>query len=295
MNSTTVYLLALSANLLFSTSSLLFTHYSTRFSPSWMNQTKVMFSILAFGLTLFFIPSETTLKPQIYFYLISSGMLGLCIGDFLLFKAYTTLGAGRSLVLFSFQPLMLGLFAWLSLGQTINQYQTYAVICMILCVLVFVLERNQTIGHWDFKSFFWAFSGITLDAIGVMLTRSAYELDPALQSPMVNLIRCVGALLGFFIFQPRFLIPWSENTRTLTVRSKAIVLVGCFAGTYLSLSLYLTAVKYAHLASLTSIAITGPLWVSLLECLWYRRLPNKFQLIATTFFVIGFYFMSRAS
>src|SRR5690606_31559311 len=131
------------------------------------------------------------------------GAIGLCVGDLFLFKAYTTLGAGRSLVLFSFQPVLLGLYGIVILGQTFSPAQIGAVACMIACLGVFLLERNKLTGKWDLHSFLWAFTGIVLDAIGVMLTRSAYELSPTLDSMQVNLIRCLGALMAFFLWKPK--------------------------------------------------------------------------------------------
>jgi drug/metabolite transporter (DMT)-like permease len=292
MNLTTIYLLALSSNLLFSTSSLVFSHYSTRFSPLWMNQTKVLIAIIAFGVTTLFLNESFLLPLSTYGYLITSGILGLCLGDYFLFKAYTTLGPSRSLILFSFQPLILGFFGWMTLGQTISTNQALAIICMIICVLVYVYEKFQDSGHWDLKSFLWALFGITLDAIGIMLTRTAYDHSPTLNSPMVNFIRCIGALIGFLLLKPTFIFDWKDKFQSLTPKSKGLIFLTVFSGTYLSLTLYLTALKYAHLASLTSIAITGPLWVSFLECLWHKRWPNKFQFLGMGIFLIGFYLMS---
>jgi drug/metabolite transporter (DMT)-like permease len=125
MSLTSIYLMALASNLLFSTTSLIFSHYSTRFSPMWMNQTKVLLATFAFGLTAFFFPSQQPFDFSTLSYLTLSGILGLCLGDFLLFKAYTKLGAARSLILFSFQPLILGIFAYFALDQPMQRRMEY--------------------------------------------------------------------------------------------------------------------------------------------------------------------------
>jgi drug/metabolite transporter (DMT)-like permease len=136
-------------------------------------------------------------------YLVLSGFAGLCLGDIFLFRAFTTLGPARSLVLYSFQPLMLGIYGYFFLGQLFTVNQTLAVICMMICIFIFMLERNMTTGSWDLRSFVWAFLGITLDAIGVMLTRQGYELNPGLETFQVNVIRCMGALGGFLLISPK--------------------------------------------------------------------------------------------
>lgn len=291
MSSSSVYLMALGANLFFSTASLVFSMYAKKFSPFWINQFKVLIAVLLFGLATVY-TGWTSVSVTALSFLVLSGTLGLCIGDLFLFKAYATLGAGRSLVLFSFQPILLGLYGWLILGQSFSPSQAGAVFCMIACLGVFLLERNKMTGRWDLRSFVWAFAGILLDAIGVMLTRSAYELTPELDSMQVNFIRCAGALIAFFVWRPKGIPQVLSDFRSMVFKEKSLVLIACICGTFVSLSLYLAALKYAHVASLTAVAITGPVWVSLLECLWEKRWPNQYLILAFLFFIYGFYLMT---
>jgi drug/metabolite transporter (DMT)-like permease len=294
MSSSSVYILALASNFFFSTASLVFSMYAKRFSPWWVNQLKV-----AVALTLFAAATLYTQTVEISWqatgYLLLSGFIGLCIGDLFLFRAFTTLGAGRSLVLFSFQPLLLGLYGWIFLDQLFTINQSIAVACMISCLFVFLLERNKLTGKWDGLSFIWAFSGIFLDALGVMLTRESYEMTAGLDSMQTNLIRCIGAMIGFLIIRPKGIFIVARDLWAMKKRDTSLVLISCVCGTFISLSLYLAALKYAHVASLTAVAITGPVWVSLLECLWEKKLPNRYLTAAFTLFVVGFYFMTKSS
>ena len=291
MSSFSVYILALAANLFFSTASLVFSVYAKKFSAWWINQVKVAIAILLFGAATWY-TGLTPISVTALSFLMLSGFIGLCIGDLFLFRAYTTLGAGRSLVLFSFQPLLLGVYGWFFLSQTFNTAQVLAVLCMVACLGVFLLERNKLTGQWDLRSFLWAFTGIALDAIGVMLTRQAYELTPAMETMQVNLIRCAGAMIGFLIIRPKGLVQVVKDITVMKPREKFLVIIACVCGTFISLSLYLTALKYAHVASLTAVAITGPVWVSLLECIWEKKLPNRYLTTAFLFFILGFYLMS---
>jgi drug/metabolite transporter (DMT)-like permease len=218
-------------------------------------------------------------------------MIGLCLGDIFLFRAFATLGAGRSLVLFSFQPLMLGIYGYFFLNQIFSLNQTLAVICMIFCICIFMVERNRKTGSWDLKSFLWAFLGITMDAMGVMLTRTAYEFEPSLETFQVNVIRCLGALLGFLLISPKSYAVVLKEVMGLRKREQSLLVGSALCGCFVSLTLYLAALKYAHVGTLTSIAISGPVWVSLLECLYHKRFPNPYLLGAFAFFLTGFYLM----
>lgn len=291
MSLTEVYALAIGANLAYSSASMIFSVYAKKFSSSWINQVKVIVAFFAFLFAMFYTDQMVEVSLTETSLLVLSGFCGLCIGDLFLFRAFTTLGPARSLVLYSFQPLMLGIYGYFFLGQLFTLNQTLAVICMMVCIFIFMLERNKTTGSWDFKSFVWAFLGITLDAIGVMLTRAGYEINPGLETFQVNVIRALGALGGFLLLSPKSYITVPKEVFSLRKREISLLLASCFCGCFLSLTLYLAALKHAHVGTLTAIAITGPVWVSLLECLYHRRLPNKFLLGAFAFFLTGFYLM----
>lgn len=291
MSTLEVYALAIGANLSYSTASMIFSVYAKRFSSMWINQVKVLTAFLAFLIAMFFLENIVSLRPATIGYLVLSGFAGLCLGDIFLFRAFTTLGPARSLVLYSFQPLMLGLYGYFFLQQTFTVNQTLSVICMVFCIFIFMLERNKTTGSWDMKSFIWAFLGISLDAIGVMLTREAYESNVELQTFQVNVMRCIGALSGFLLISPKSYITVAKDFVVLRKREMSLVIGSAICGCFLSLTMYLAALKYAHVGTLTAIAITGPVWVSLLECLYHRRLPNLYLMVAFCFFLTGFYLM----
>lgn len=291
MSTFQVYALAIGANLTYSTASMVFSLYAKRFSSMWINQVKVFTAFLAFLIAMFFSGQLVSISPMVAGYLILSGFAGLCLGDIFLFRAFTTLGPARSLVLYSFQPLMLGIYGYFFLKQLFTLNQSLAVACMLICLFIFMLERNKTTGSWDLRSFVWAFLGITLDAFGVMLTRQAYELNPGLETFQVNVIRCSGALVGFFLISPKSYLFVAKDLFALRKREITLVLGSAICGCFVSLTLYLAALKYAHVGTLTAIAITGPVWVSLLECLYHRKLPNGYLLGAFAFFLTGFYLM----
>lgn len=291
MSSIEIYALAIGANLTYSTASMIFSVYAKRFSSMWINQVKVFTAFIAFLVAMLFTRDMVSVSPTVLSLLVLSGFMGLCLGDIFLFRAFTTLGPARSLVLYSFQPLMLGIYGYFFLNQMFTMNQTLAVICMMICIFIFMLERNKTTGTWDLRSFIWAFLGITLDAIGVMLTREGFELNPGLETFQVNVIRCAGALFGFFLISPKSYLTVAKDVVALRKREISLLIGAAFCGCFLSLTLYLAALKYAHVGTLTAIAITGPVWVSMLECLYHKRLPNLYLLGAFAFFLTGFYLM----
>ena len=291
MNAFEIYALAIGANLSYSTASMIFTLFARRFSSMWINQIKVVIALVAFVIGMLITGQSTELNLPTTSLLVLSGLIGLCVGDIFLFRAFVTLGAGRSLVLYSFQPLMVGVYGYFFLNQIFTLNQTLSVVCMIICIFIFMLERNRMTGSWDLRSFIWAFLGITLDALGIMLTRSAYEMNPALETYQVNVVRCLGAVAGFILISPKSYLAVARDIKVMVARDRLLVFSSSFIGCFVSLTMYLAALKYAHVGTLTAIAITGPIWVSLLECVYQRKLPNYFLICAFCFFLTGFYLM----
>lgn len=270
---------------------MVFALYAKRFTSMWINQIKVSVAFMAFLVAMMISGQMISINWTSTALLLLSGLAGLCIGDIFLFRAYATLGAGRSLILFSCQPLMLGLYGYFFLSQTFSFNQTLAVVCMIICIFIFMLERNKLTGSWDLKSFMWAFLGISMDAIGVMLTRSGYEFTPGLETFQVNVIRCIGALVGFLMINPKSYVQVARDVIILKKREITLLIGASICGCFISLALWLAAVKYAHIGTLTAISITGPVWVAMLESLYHRRLPNLYLVGAFAFFLTGFYLM----
>ena len=286
--SLTPNLLAIGANLCFGTASIVFSRFALSHSPQWMNQLKVSVAMIGFLIAFLMVESFTPLPLKGHVYLLASGFLGLCLGDFFLFRAFTTLGPSRTLVLYSFQPFLLGIYGYFFLGQILTTAQSFAILCMILCVFTFVLERGKKSGKFDIHYFGYAFIGIFFDAIGVMLSRQTYEMDANLGSFQANATRAAGALLGFFIIKPKSFAVLTHHLVHMKSRDRNLAIGASILGTFVSLSLYLKALKTAHVATLTAISITLPIWVSLIEHVRKKEWPNRYLWTAFLLFLIGF-------
>jgi drug/metabolite transporter (DMT)-like permease len=286
------YLMAITSNLCFGTASFAFSRFAREHSAHWMNQLKASVAIFGF-LFGFFLFETYTHQPMIGLsFLLVSGFLGLCVGDLFLFKAFAALGPARTLVIYSFQPFLLGAYGYLFLQQDLNTYQLLAILCMIGCVITFLFERKNTEGHWDLRSFGFAFAGIAFDAVGVVFSRQAYEVSPELGTFQANATRAIGALIGFLLIKPSSYGLLLNDLKKMKPSDRNLVVGACMLGTFISLSLYLNAIKTAHIATLTAISITGPVWVSLIVHIRERSWPNRFLWIAFALFLAGFALMS---
>lgn len=315
------YILTLGATLSFSSASLVFERFSKRVSVLWMNTAKAFvalallmvtlpilwwttgtFSILGSGSGPWIPP--TSLSTTV---LILSGIVGLGVGDLFLLDAFIRIGVARTLMLYGFQPLLLGAGAALFFGQMFDTERLVAVAFLIGCLFVFSLERYRETRSWEIRGLIMAIIGVSMDSTGVLLTRYAFEQSPHTQPLEGHAIRCVGALLSYVVIAGVIhlyrrhkmldtrtpVIGLIANFRSFDWKSRGLLLLGCFGGTYLSLCLYLTAIQIGHLASISAIAITGPMFAALLESIIQRRRPSSYLMLAFVLFLGGFYILVR--
>jgi drug/metabolite transporter (DMT)-like permease len=281
-------LYALLSNFFFALGSQFFTHFSKKVGSIWMNWYKASIAQIFFILWLLLNGGIPYLTMEISLFLLTSGVLGLGLGDIFLLAAFKEIGPGRTLMLFAFQPLLMGFGGHLFFGQGMETHRLWAIIFFILCVLIISLENFKSNKHWGVKGISLAFAGMVLDVIGVMITRYSYEASPELEAYTVNVYRTFGALaffwlLSFFKKDLSLFKPLKRFTRNEIIW----VSVGSIFGTFLSLTFYLMAIQKAHLGSLSGIAITATLFSALFECLWEKKRPSRYLLTAFLSFLIG--------
>ena len=282
-------LLALLSNISFASASILFTQFSIRTSSAWMNFYKAFVAAICFFIVCAGLNLWTPLSFKALAYLLLSGSLGLMIGDIFLLKAFTLLGSGRVLMIFGFQPLFLGFFSHLFFGESFSPIKLLAILLLIGCLFSFSLETYRKKGHWDQQGLVYAFIGVFLDAIGVLLTRGAFELHPDLSPFEANFVRAGMTAVGFAVaamipfFRYSILRPWQSLNRN----EKLWVTAASFLGTFMSLSFYLMAIQKGHLATISAIAGTSPLFATLFEVALGRKKITSYLIFGVLFFVSG--------
>ncbi|EQC44059.1 DMT family transporter [Bacteriovorax sp. Seq25_V] len=280
-------LLGLGANFCFALATIIFTHFSNKVSSSWMNCAKASIACVCFF--IFILSFEkmyaiSTLGISLFFI---SGFIGLGVGDIFLLKSFSILGPGRTLMLFGFQPVFLGAMGKLLFNQDMELGKIISVIFFICCLITLSFESFRKDKSWGVKGMAIALLGMSLDSIGVLLTRHAFDISPGLSAMQGNLYRCLGAISVFVImsfFRP---LNFFSTFKSFTAKEKGFTIFGSILGTFLSLSLYLRALQTAHLGTLSGINITGTLFSSLFESIFLKRKPTISLFIALGFFICG--------
>lgn len=279
--------MALGASLTFASASVFFARYSRRLSSLWMNTVKALVCGVAISLTLSIAGIWDPFPREALYGLLASGALGLGIGDLFLLGAFSRMGASRSLLIFGFQPLIMAVAGAVFFQQALLWSQGLALVFFIFCLVTLSLERYRIDGHWEIKGLLFAFIGVLLDNGGVLLTRASFDLAPELNPLQANLFRVAGALGVYFIlsfFTPLRLV---DGFKALPAKDRVLAVGAGLVGTFLSLSFYLGALKHGHLAVISGIVLTGPLFSALLESLLQRKRPSNYQIVAFVCLISG--------
>lgn len=291
----TASLFALLANLSFGTASLMFASFAKRIGALRMNWFKASVAALLFP-ALSLIVSPTSLfeiSPDSALRLMTSGVIGLALGDLFLLKAFGLIGPSPVLMLFGFQPLLLGLASYFFFSTSFSWPLVLGVLLLILSLAIFLSERKIDITDSKtlWKGLLFGLVGIGLDAIGVTLTKSAFEMDSNLTSFSANSVRSVSAALGLGLIlllsknkRPSHL----ESFKTLKRKELSFLVFGSALGTVVSLGLYLQAVNLGRLSAVSAIACTGPIFTHLIESAVKRKWPSARALLSLFIFAIGF-------
>lgn len=292
MSESGVYL-ALLSTIVFALSSIVFQVFAQKLGALWMNAFKATVALMAFGIFTGLTKSWESLPSLSSFLLLfGSGFIGLNIGDLLLLSAFKRIGSARTLMIFSFQPLMMALFAYLTLGQALSPAKFVAIFFMIACVFTISYEKYRSDKRWELWGPLFAFGGVLLDCAGVLMTRFAFDGDPQITVFEANFYRCIGAGLGFLIIAQFFPFKFKKRFLKLRWTTKALVLGASFTGTFLALWAYLTAIETGHLGKIAAVVGSGPLFTALFEALVFRKWPSRYLWIGLVFFMAGFALLS---
>lgn len=283
-------LLALCANIFFSVSSIYYAEYSQKISALWVNFYKAFLAMFGFFLVCSVFNLWTAIHWTPFLFLILSGISGLFIGDIFLLKGFSLLGSGRVLMIFGFEPLILGMASHFLFGQDMRWGQTTAILFLMACLFCFSLESFKSKGHWEIRGLLYALLGVILDSAGVLMTRQAFEMSPGISPFQVNFIRSTTTVCSFLIlslipwFQFSLLKPWKEQDS----KSRRELTLSGLGGAFFSLSFYLFAIQKGHLASISAIAGTSPILTTAIEVLRGHRPMTRYLFAALVFFVCGF-------
>jgi drug/metabolite transporter (DMT)-like permease len=261
---------------------IFFTSASRRIGVFSMNNWRVLFGfiLLASAHMMIFGRPFPQAGANEFWLLVSSGIIGVVIGDTFLFQSYVDIGPRLGLLIFNVNPFLAALLAWPVLGEKLKWTAWIAMAITVSGCLWVLNEENKN--QKEIKSphyargILFAFLAAAGQAGGYVIAKPAimgpYGLDPL----SATLIRVGSAVAGYWLISllkgdARHVLSKFKDTRAMLYLA-----AGAMTGPFIGIWLSLTALKYipagiaATLISTMPVVILPMVWLIYKEKITWR-------------------------
>ena len=243
-------LAALATSVLFSATSTQLTLAGRQVGSMVVNRLRLLLAILflAGAHLLLRLPLPWWAGSQRWLWLGLSGVVGLVLGDALLFEAFVRIGPRLSMLMMSLAPILSTLLAWFFLGERLSPLQLLAIFITVFGIAWVVQDRNGQVVTDDADRRL-AFSGLLLglgaaagQAIGLVLAKEGLAGDfPALSGTFMRMLAAAAVLWAFTLLRHQAGV--TLHRLTSQPRAALWILGGSFTGPFLGVTLSLVAVQ----------------------------------------------------
>ncbi len=221
-----------------------------------------------------------------YMLLLVSGVIGIAVGDTLLFKSLNTIGAGASaLVSCLYSPFIIGLsFFWI--GERLTWLQLVGVVLILSAVLETTRTGDREISGVRRNLFgvAWGILAVAAMAVGVVMIKPLLDEAPVLWVLQIRLIGGVAALLLFLAINPAR----GRILSTLLIRkSRGYTFVSSMIGGYVAMLIWLGGIKFTKASIAAALNQTNTIFVLVFAALILRERITVGRIIAILLAVAG--------
>jgi len=258
---------ALATSVCWSGSAVFFGLASRRVGSLVVNRTRlVLASIFLVTTHVLVIGSIVPLDapPERWFWLGLSGIIGLTLGDALLFQAYVLIGPRMGMLLLSTAPLLSALLAWAFLGEGISWIAWMGILVTVGGVAWVVVGRDRSEGDAlpakYAQGIMVGLGAAACQAIGLILSKQGLSGDyPALSGVVIRMLTATAAIWLLTVLQGQ------ARTTVDRLRQDPRVLLPAFAGSvigpFLGVWLSLIAVQRAQVGIASTLMALPPVFL----------------------------------
>ncbi len=268
-------LAALGTSLSFSVGSTMFTAAGRRIGPLVVNRVRLVFAVIFLSIFHWItlgklIPFDAA--PERWFWLGLSGIIGLVLGDILLFQAFVLIGPRLSMLMMSLAPIIAALQAWIFLDETLTGGKIFGILLTLAGIGWVVMEgsgQNRDDRVYG-RGILLGFGAAIGQATGLVLAKNGLggEFSPI----SANLIRVLAAViplwaLAFFQDQVK------ETLQALRADRKGSLFIvgGAFLGPFVGVSLSLFAIQRVEVGVASTLTALPPIFLLPISYFFFKE------------------------
>lgn len=282
---------ALGTSICWTFTSIFFTLSARRVGSVIVNQARLLLAVLFLSLTHLLVAGGWLL-PQAdlyrWFWLGLSGVVGLALGDGLLFYAFVLIGARRSMLLMALAPIIGAVIAWLFLGERLSAVESIAIGLTVGGVAWVVSERENNGLQVDPRQYrlgvLAGLGGAFGQALGLVLSKKGMLGDFApLSATLMRMLVAAAVIWGLALLRGRA----GRTLGALTDRQVGpAILGGAMVGPFLGVWLSLIAVQLAPVGIAATLMALSPILI-LLPSVWIFNERVSLQSIVGTLVAVA--------
>lgn len=273
-------LAALATALSWAVAARIFHQLGQAFTPLSLNLWKGVFGILALLLITQSYQASSIFAPELYFWLLVSGMIGIGLGDTFFFQALKRIGDSQTiLVAETTAPIFTAFLAMVWINEWLSWPQWVGIALVLLAVdRVVILQKRKSIGAFSLSGYFYAAMAALCQALGAVVSRDILTRYP-IDAFNASLIRLAGGMVIICLLIMVTKSTWLPSLAQLSLAQKksigyrftAAVFLGTFAGLYLQM----VALTHAKAAVVQTLFATSVILSLLVAKLLGERLDNR--------------------
>jgi len=286
------YFIAILAALCWAVASLISADVTRSIGGLAFNRIRLLsVSILLISYT-FYLDTWETINQEFLFAILFSGIIGIFLGDTLLFIALQKIGPRRNNILFSLAAPFTVILNIIFLNEIMSVINLIGCITVFFGVVIAIAYGNSrdTNHRWEVVEGN-IYAGVTFgilaalcQAIGLIMMKPILSMgaDPIASASLRTAISFIFLAFTFFlnygIFKPK-------NSITLKIVGQSII--SGFLGMALGMSLLLIALQKADAGIVATLSSTSPIMILLLIWIITKKMPTIGAWIGTVLAIIG--------
>ena len=232
------------------------------------------------------LPTDASLHNWIW--LSVSGLIGFVIGDFLLFKSFTVIGAWLAMLIMTLAPPMAAVFGWLLLDERLGIVSLAGIFITLTGIVVVIFSpegknRNAAVSK-PIAGLLFAFGGALGQALGIVFSKYGMQQ----YSPFAaTQIRIIAGIIGVIVLIT-LLGKW-VSVRSALMDKKAMIptTIGAFFGPFLGVSFSLLAIQHTSTGIASTIMALVPIFIIPPSILLFKHKITAREIVGTIISLCG--------
>lgn len=211
-----------------------------------------------------------------------SGLFGLFLGDFFLYKSYIKIGPRITLLVMTFSPIAVSILSFFILGEKIEEFKVLGMLLTIIGIAIVILKKKND-KEFSKVGFIYALLAMLGESLGIVFTRLGsidYDSFATIQ------VRTIPAILAFIVYIS-LKKEWSNiKEGILNKKGMIYIVLGTIVAT-LGVTALVEAMKYANVGIVSTLAATSPILIIPISIIFFKEKVSILEGIGALISFVG--------